>query len=105
MNIKLIEVKSQNNELFFNIYDQDINKNIGILFTSLNHVAYEIYPEYRGQGAATEAVKKLLERIENPILEITFTNIPSIKVAKKAGFTLRRIEGEFGIYEHNHLKR
>lgn len=105
MNIKLIEVNNKNEELFFNIYDEDIDKNIGILFTVSNHIAYEIEPEYRGKGAATEAVKKILERIDKPILEITFKNIPSIKVAKKVGFSLQRIEGEYGIYEYKPMKR
>lgn len=98
MNIKLIEVSNRNNEMFFNIFDSDIQEIIGILFTVGDSVAYEIKEEFRGQGAATDALKKVLEKIKNPKLEITFNNIPSIKVAKKAGFKLIRTEGSFGIY-------
>ena len=45
------------------------------------------------------------ENNENPLLEITFSNIASIKVAKKSGFVLKRVEGEFGIYEINRQTR
>lgn len=98
MNIKLIEVSNRNNEMFFNIFDSDIQEIIGILFTVGDSVAYEIKEEFRGQGAATDALKKVLDRLKNPKLEITFNNLPSIKVAKKAGFKLIRTEGSFGIY-------
>lgn len=54
--IELMEVERKQNELFFNVVDKDTNLEIGILFTIGNHVAYEIKPEFRGQGAATEAL-------------------------------------------------
>ena len=100
MNIHLVEVSNQNGEMFFNIFDSDIDENIGILFTVGDNVAYEIKEEFRGKGAATEALKKSLEKIKKPKLEITFYNIPSMKVAKKAGFKLIRTEGDFCIYIH-----
>jgi len=105
MNIKLIEVSNQGNEMFFDIYDEDLKEKVGILFTMSGHIAYEIKPEFRCRGMATEALRKVLQKIDRPILEITFSNVPSIKVAKKLGFSLKRTEGEFGIYERDSLKR
>ena len=105
MEIELILVYNKENEEFYKIIDSKTKKQVGIIFSVLNHIAYEIYPEYRRNGLATKALKKLIRKIEHPLLEITFSNIASIKVAKKSGFVLKRVEGEFGIYEINRQTR
>lgn len=106
MNVELIEVEKKQKESFFNIIDKDTNMNIGILFTVNNHIAYEIYPNFRGQGAATEALRLITSQIKNPILEITSNNIASKKVALKAGYTLVKNQCQFEIFEYlNEHKR
>jgi predicted acetyltransferase len=101
MNVVLVEIENKQDELVFNIVDRDININIGILFTVGNHIAYEIKPEFRGQGAATAALKKITSQMKKPVLEITYNNIASKKVALKAGYSLVRIESPFEIYEYS----
>ena len=101
MNIELIEVEKKKNELFFNVIDTDINTQIGILFTIDNHIAYEIYPQFRGQGAATDALKIITEKIDKPVLEIAADNVASKKVALKAGYTLVRKTPSFEFYEYS----
>lgn len=100
MTVELEEVEKKQNELFFNIIDRDTNSKIGILFTVNNHVAYEIKPEYRGQGAATDALKIITLQIKNPVLEIKYNNIASKKVALKSGYTLVEEQPPFEIYKH-----
>ncbi len=100
MNVELLEIERKQNELFFNIIDKDTNLDIGILFTVDNHVAYEIKPEFRGQGAATDALKLITSQIKNPVLEITYNNIASKRVALKSGYTLVKVQPPFEIYEY-----
>lgn len=99
MNVKLIEVEKVKDELTFDIVDSDINTVIGILFTVGNHIAYEIWPQFRGNGAATDALKLITSKIDRPVLEIKYNNIASQKVALKSGYKLIRNEYPFGIYE------
>ena len=99
MNIDLVERERKKGELFFNIVNKDNNDVVGILFTVENHIAYEVYEEYRNQGIATDALKQITERIEKPILEIKYDNIASKKVALKSGYTLVRRETSYDIYE------
>lgn len=101
MNIRLEEVTRdrENKEIFYNIINADNNEEVGILFTVENHIAYEVYPKYRGQGIATEALKYITSQLNRPILEIQLNNIPSKKVALKAGYSLVKTEGNFEIYE------
>lgn len=101
MNIQLIEIEKKKNELFFNVIDRDINTQIGILFTIDNHIAYEIYPEFRGQGAATDALKIITKKINKPVLEISIDNIASKKVALKAGYTLVKKTASFEFYGYS----
>lgn len=101
MNIELVEVDKNKNELFFNVMDTSINTQIGILFTIDNHIAYEIYPEFRGQGAATDALKIITKKINKPVLEISVNNTASKKVALKAGYTLVRETASFEFYEYS----
>ena len=51
------------------------NDVVGILFTVENHIAYEVYEEYRNQGIATDALKQITGKIDRPILEIKCDNI------------------------------
>ena len=99
MNIDLVERERKKGELFFNIVNKDNNDVVGILFTVENHIAYEVYEEYRNQGIATDALKQITERIEKTILEIKYDNIASKKVALKSGYTLVRRETSYDIYE------
>ena len=62
-------------ELFFNIVNKDNNDIVGILFTVENHIAYEVYEEYRNQGIATDALKQITGKIDRPILEIKYDNM------------------------------
>jgi predicted acetyltransferase len=99
MNIQLLEIENKNGKLFFNIVDRDTNLTVGIIFTVANHIAYEIEPEFRGYGIATEALKIVTSKIDKPTLEITYNNIASKKVALKAGYVLVKNEPLFEIYE------
>lgn len=99
MNIQLIEIENKGNELFFNVIDKDTDILVGILFTVANHIAYEIKPEFRGNGAATAALKIITSQINRPILEISSNNFASKKVALKAGYSLVKNEQHFEIYE------
>lgn len=100
MNIELVEIERKKDELFFNIVDKDTDTNVGILFTVGNHVAYEVYPEFRSRGIATESLKDITSRIKSPILEITSDNLASKKVAEKVGYRLTKMEYPFEIYEY-----
>lgn len=81
------------------------NKKIGILFTIFEHIAYEIYPEFRGNGYATEALKLATKEIAREygksILEIHINNVASSKVALKSGYVLIKTNGEFNMYRHS----
>lgn len=101
MNIYLEEVTNDKGELFFNIRDKDTNQKVGILFTVDNHIAYEVYEEFQGQGAATDALRIITSTLPNPVLEITFDNIASKKVALKAGYVFKQRVPGFDIYEHS----
>lgn len=100
MRIELVEKEIKGEELFFEIVDMDTNTNVGILFTVGSSIAYEVYPDFRRQGIATESLKRITSKIDRPILEITSNNIASKKVANDAGYKLVKIEGTFEIYEY-----
>ena len=99
MNIDLVEIERKKSELFFNIVNKDNNDVVGILFTVENHIAYEVYEEYRNQGIATDALKQITGKIDRPILEIKYDNMASKAVALKAGYSLVRRETSYDIYE------
>lgn len=101
MKIELVEIDRKEDELFFEIIDRDTNVNVGILFTVGSHIAYEIYPQFRKQGIATESLKYITFKINRPILEITSDNFASKRVAEKAGYKLTRMEYPFEIYEYS----
>ena len=107
MNIKLEEVTRDrdNEEIFYNIINADNNDEVGILFTIQNHIAYEVYPKYRGQGIATDALKYITSKLNKPTLEIQLNNVASKKVALKAGYSLIKTEGNFEIYEIDKKKK
>ncbi len=94
--------KSSDGEKFFDIILN--NQKIGILFTVLEHIAYEIKPEFRGHGYATEALKlatkEIAEEYGKSILEIHKNNIASTKVALKSGYVLIGKDGEYNMYHH-----
>jgi predicted acetyltransferase len=55
-----------------------------------SHVYYEVEPQYRGKGYATEALRALLEeakkhKIETVIATVNEDNAASIKVIEKCG--------------------
>ena len=101
MNVDIKEIgrNDSTNELEFNIVDIDTNTTVGFLFTAGNHIAYEVWPEFRGNNIATDALKKITRRISHPVLEITHDNMASQRVATKAGYKLVRNNSIFGIYE------
>lgn len=105
MNVELIEVERKSDEIFFNVYDKDTNSIVGILFTVGDEIAYEIKPEFRCQGAATQALMKIISKINRPVLSIMYDNIASMRVAEKAGFTLIRSDKIFQIYHYNGPKK
>lgn len=107
MNIKLEELTrdKDNSEVFYNIINADNGDNVGILFTVENHIAYEVYEKYRGQGIATDALKYISKIINKPSLEIYVNNVASKKVALKAGYTLAKTEGDFEIYHMDKKKK
>lgn len=58
-----------------------------------SHVYYEVDPEHRGKGYATEALKALLKEAKNheinaAIATVNADNLASIKVIEKCGGTL-----------------
>lgn len=101
MNIKLTLTKETEGELWFDIIDQDTNSNIGYLFTIGNHIAYEIKEEFRGKGAATEALRLITKKLNRPVLEITHDNLASKRVAEKVGYVLARENRALEIYMQN----
>lgn len=101
MKIELIEVQREKRELFFDIVDAITKIKIGILFTIDNHIAYEIKEEFRGKGAATEALRLITSRIKNPTLEIANNNIASKKVALKSGYVLVKQQLTLEIYKYS----
>lgn len=107
MNIKLEEVMrdKENKEVFYNIINVDNGDEVGILFTIEDHIAYEVYEKYRGQGIATDALKYITSKLNKPSLEIQLNNIASKKVALKAGYTLVKTEGNFEIYHMESKKK
>ena len=100
MDVELVELENKRGELFFNIVDKITKLEIGILFTVNNNVAYEIKPEFRGKGAATNALKLITSQIKRPVLEIKHNNIASKRVAIKSGYVLVREQSSFEIYEY-----
>lgn len=101
MDVYLEEIEKKSNELFFKIIDRDTNQKVGILFTVGNHIAFEVYEKFQGQGAATDALKIITSRIPNPVLEITYNNVASKKVALKAGYVFQKRNPLFDIYEYS----
>ena len=69
--------KRMSDEKFFDIMLD--NQKIGILFTVLEHIAYEIQPEFRGNGYATMALKLATKEIAREygksVLEIHINNL------------------------------
>ena len=63
-----------------------------------DHVAYEVFEEYRNQGTATQALREITTRMNRPVLDIRKDNIYSIKTAKKVGYKLYQTGGTFEIY-------
>lgn len=102
--ITLIEVlsKKTSDEKFFDIMLD--NQKIGILFTVLEHIAYEIQPSFRGNGYATEALKlatrEIAQEYGKSILEIHINNLASTKVAIKSGYVLVGRDGDYNMYHH-----
>ena len=94
--------KKTSDEKFFDIMLD--NQKIGILFTVLEHIAYEIQPKFRGNGYATEALKLATKKIANEygksILEIHINNLASAKVALKSGYVLVGKDGDYNMYHH-----
>ena len=94
--------KRHDGERFFDIILD--NKKIGILFTILEHIAYEIKPEFRGHGYATEALRlatrEIVAEYGKSILEIHVNNVASKKVALKSGYVLVGKDGEYNMYHH-----
>lgn len=107
MNIEIFEERNIPNSKYvtYVIIDKDNNRELGCIFTLENHIAYEIFPEYRCQGIATEALKYITSKINRPVLEIQVNNIPSKKVALKAGYTFIKNEGNFDIYHYEQKKK
>ena len=105
MNVELIEKSRNNNELFFSIFDKDTKNNVGILFTVEDHVAYEVFEEYRNQGAATQALREITTRMNRPVLDIRKDNIYSIKTAKKVVYKLYQTGGTFEIYAYDNSSK
>ena len=94
--------KQTSDEKFFDIMLD--NQKIGILFTVLEHIAYEIKSEFRGHGYATEALKLATKQVAyeygKSVLEIHVNNIASARVALKSGYVLVGKDGEYNMYHH-----
>lgn len=115
MNIDIVEIgrNDKTQKVEFNIVDTDNNETVGYLFTAgvnanddiETHVAYEVWPEFRGNNVATDALKKITGRIAHPVLEITHDNMASKRVAIKAGYTLVRSGKYFEMYECSTKKK
>ena len=90
MNIKLKLIEEKEDELWFDIVDEDSHEKVGYLFTVGEHIAYEVEEKYRGKGIATICLKEITKRFKNPVLEITYDNLASQRVAQKAGYVLVR---------------
>ncbi len=105
MNIELVEEERNGNELFFSIFDKDTGNIVGILFTVENHVAYEVYEQYRNQGAATQVLRAITSKMNRPLLDIRKDNIYSIKTAKRVGYKLIESGGPFDIYTYENTSR
>lgn len=70
-----------------------------ITICSNKEICYEILKEYSCKGYATEALKEVMkiafENGREPILIIDNDNIPSMRVANKAGFKIQYDHGEW----------
>lgn len=90
---RLILQKQNNTDLnaveFF-IALKETKEIIGIVVMLVDgEIWYKIYKPFRNKGFATEAVSKLIDisKRNNFHLTISFRNKPSIKLARKLGFT------------------
>ena len=103
MMVDIVEIgrNEENKELQFSILDLDTGNDMGFLFTVGNHIAYEVWPEYRGNNVATTALRAVTTKIDRPVLEIKFDNVASKRVALKAGYSLTGIEDGFEMYEYS----
>lgn len=70
-----------------------------------DHVAYEVFEEYRNQRAATQALREITTRMNRPVLDIRKDNIYSIKTAKKVRYKLYQTGGTFEIYAYDNSSK
>ena len=70
-----------------------------------DHVAYEVFEEYRNQGTATQALREITTRMNRPVLDIRKDNIYSIKTAKKVVYKLYQTGGTFEIYAYDNSSK
>ena len=55
--------------------------------------------EFRGNGAATAALREVTKKLHNPVLEIDINNMASKRVALKAGYALVEKDHKWEIYK------
>lgn len=96
---RLILQKQLNSDLVsvtFFILLKETREKIGtVVMIYDGEIWYNVDKLFRKKGYATESVSKLINISEGNYfyLSIRFINTPSIKIAKKLGFSLQRING------------
>ena len=100
MELKFVEKKNSDGEMFFDVIDPVSGEEVGYFFTVKNHIAISVHEDYRQRGIATAILKDLTKKIEMPVLEIYHNNINSKKLALTCGYRLVESDSQFGIYRH-----